>query len=213
MFKNLVRLFRMPLATGAGCLLEDGCTIPEFPTSVGTCVCTPAVGGINELYFIPCDSVMSAANVVSTAWWEGLLGITPAGDSVVGRSGIGLGSIGKKSQKNDRLGSCRTEQITTITWALKFGIKCFDKTSARSTQKKLNMLLLNGDKFLVIARMCDGNEEILPIGRFVASDLNWVVPDNFEENQLLEIELSWQELGIPEPITATGLAAILPKLS
>lgn len=206
----------MPVLTGPGCLLEAGCEVPTFPVSVGTCACTTAVGGVNELYFIPCTESMTSVNLASIPWWENLIGDAEAEPPVVGtlgRSGIGLGSIGKKTQKNDRLGSCRTEQITSMTWALKFGIKCFDKTSARSTQAKLNTLLLNGDKFLVIARMCDGDNEILPIGKFVTSDLNWTVPDNFEDNQLVEIELSWQELGIPVPMTVAGLSAVLPKLS
>lgn len=210
MFTNLQRRFFMPYITGAGCLLEEGCEVPDFPTSVGTCVCTPAVGGINELYFIPCTEEMTEANVALLTWWSAMLDAVP---STLGRSGIGLGSIGKKGQKNDRLGSCRTEQITVITWALKFQIKCFDKTSARSTQAKLNVLIQNGDKFLVLARMCDGDNEVLPIGRFVASDMNWTVPDNFEENQVLEIELSWQELGIPTPVTVPSLSTVLPKLS
>jgi hypothetical protein len=208
MFTSLMKRFFMPYLSGPACTIPVGCDAPNFPVSTAQCNCTTAVGGINELYFIPCTEVFSETNVTDVAWWQGL--ITAA---KLGRSGLGLGSIGKKSQKNDRVASCRTEQVTLITWALKYGIKCFDKTSARSTCKKLNELVINAHKYLVVARMCDGDNTILPIGLFDTTDVNWTVPDNNEDNQLAEIELSWKELGFPCTVDVAGLNAILPKLS
>lgn len=207
MKQNFLKRFFMPYTTGPACTIEAGCGEPDFPQTTAVCVCTPATGGINELYFIPCTATFSEANVLDTAWWQAFI---TAG--TLGRSGVGLGSIGKKNQRNERYASCRTEQITSLTWALRFVQKCFDKTAARSTQKKFNELITNFDKYLVVARMCDGSEDILPIGQFEATDINWTVPDNFEENQSLEIELSWREFGVPTPVTVAGLAAILPKL-
>lgn len=207
MTTSFFRRFFFPYLTGAACTLEEGCGAPDFPATTAVCQCTPAVGGINELYFVPCTETFSQANVTSTEWWQGLLTA-----ETLGRSGLGLGSIGKKSSKNERFSSCRVEQLTSLTWALKYQIKCMDKTAARSTQAKFNELLLNFDKYLLIARMCDGNEDVLPIGVFNTTDINWTVPDNFEENQVLEIELSWFELGVPTPVTVAGLSAIVPKL-
>jgi hypothetical protein len=204
---NLFRRLFMPYLAGPGCTIDAGCSAPDFPDTVASCFCTTSSGGINELYFIPCTATFSQTNLLLISWWQAFI---TAG--TLGRSGLGLGSIGKKGQKNDRVASCRTEQITMITWALKFGIKCFDKTSARSTHAKITELLTKADKYLLVARLCEGAEEILPIGKFDTTDLNWTVPDNAEDNQLVEIELSWKELALPQPLTVAGLAAILPKL-
>lgn len=197
----------MPYINGAACILGD-CTQPAFPVTDVSCICEFATGGINELYFIPCTEVMSEANVTDVAWWQAMLTA-----NTLGRSGLGLGSIGKKSTKTDRVSSCRTEQLTSITWALKFTIKCFDKTSARTTCKKMNELINNFNSYLVLARMCDGEDTILPIGNFDTSDFDWTVPDNFEENQSVMFELSWKELTLPCTVDVAGLTAILPKLS
>lgn len=205
--KEFVKRFFMPYLSGPACTIEAGCDEPDFPTSTNQCECTTAVGGLNELYFIPCTETFSEANIISLTWWQGLITA-----STLGRSGLGLGSITKKAQKNDRVASCRTEQVTGMTWALKFGIKCFDKTSARSTHAKVNELVTKSSKYLLIARMCDGDNDILPIGKFDMSDLNWTLPDNAEDNQVVEIELSWKELGIPVPVAVAGLSTVVPKL-
>lgn len=205
--KDFLRKFFFPYLSGPACTLEAGCDEPDFPQSTTQCLCTTAAGGVNELYFIPCTETFTEANVTNTAWWSGLI----AGGKL-GRSGLGLGSIGKKSQRTDRVASCRTEQVTGITWALRFIIKCMDKTSTRSTHAKVNELVNKADKYIVAARMCDGDNEILPVGVFDLSDLNWTVPDNSEENQTVEIEISWKELGLPVPVTVAGLSAVLPKL-
>lgn len=197
----------MPYVNGAACILGD-CTPPAFPITEVACGCDFAVGGINEVYFIPCTETASEANVTDISWWQGLLD-----DSKLGRSGIGLGSIGKKNTKTDRVGSCRSEQITSVTWALKFIMKCFDKTSARTTQAKMNELINNFNSYLCIARMCDGDETVLPIGIFNTSDFDWIVPDNFEDTQQAVFEISWKELGFPTTVDVPGLSAVLPKLS
>lgn len=153
------------------------------------------------------------ANVVNPAWWAAMLpAVSSITGGILGRSGLGLGSIAKKTVKTDRVASCRGEQVTGITWALKFIIKCFDKTSARSTSAKLNELVLNSGKYLVAARMCDGDDVILPIGLFTTSDIDWTVPDNIEDNQSATLELSWKELGFPATVDVPGLSVVLPKL-
>jgi hypothetical protein len=207
MFQKLLIRYLMPYLSGPACTISEGCAEPDFPVSVANCFCTVAVGGLNELYFIPCTEVFSEANVTDVAWWQGLID-----DGLLGRSGVGLGSIAKLSDVKDRTGSCRTEQVTGITWGATFGIKCFDKTSARSTCAKMNELILNASSYLVVARMCDGDDNILPIGKFDTNDFDWQVPDNVDENQLAQIVLAWKELGFPCTVDVPGLSVVLPKL-
>lgn len=208
---NLIKKFFMPYISGPGCTLEAGCDEPDFPTAEAQCVCEVAVGGVNELYFIPCTETFSEDNVLDIDWWTARVG-TVEEPGNLGRSGLGLGSIGKKTDRKERVASCRTEQLISITWALKFQIKCFDKSSARSTCAKMNELINKADKYLLVARMCDGDDTILPIGKFDTSDFNWTVPDNNEESQIAEIELSWKEKGFPCTVDVAGLSGVLPKL-
>jgi hypothetical protein len=151
---------------------------------------------------------MTEANILDTAWWSGLVSAEQ-----LGRLGIGLGSIAKKSDKKERVGSCRTEQIVSTTWALTYVIKCFDKTSARTTTAQANAIITRSSNFLLIARMCDGDGTVLPIGVFTPSDFNWTVPDNSEEFQSITLELSWVELGLPKTYDVAGLSAVVPKVS
>jgi hypothetical protein len=204
---DLIRKFFMPYVDAPACVLGT-CPAPVFPVTAASCVCDLATGGVNEVYFIHCTETLSEDNVTDPTWWQGLV----TGNKV-GRSGIGLGSIGKKSTKNERVGSCRVEQVLSVTWALKYTIKCFDKSAARTTCAKITEVLSNFDKYLAVARMCEGEETVLPIGRFTPTDLDWVVPDSFEDFQNAMFELSWKELSMPCTVDVPGLAAILPKLS
>lgn len=149
---------------------------------------------------------MSETNILDIAWWQDRID-----NGELGRLGIGLGSIAKKSDKKERIGSCRTEQIVQTTWALKYQLKCMDKTSARTTTEQVNTLIQKFNNFLLVARMCDGSDTVLPIGVFTTSDFNWTVPDNSEEFQVVELELSWLELGLPKTYDVAGLSAVLPK--
>lgn len=202
----------MPYLSAAACTITGDCSEPAFPTSAQQCVCEVAVGGINELYFVPCTSVFSEVNVLDLDWWTDLVGTAEA-PGPLGRSGLGIGSIAKGGQVNERVASCRTEQLTSITWNLTFAIKCFDKSSARSTCAKMNELIRNFNQYLLVARMCDGDNTILPVGIFNTSDFDWVVPETNEESQTASVVLSWKELGFPCTVDVPGLNAVLPKLS
>lgn len=202
----------MPVLTAAACNPSVDCPLVEFPQSSALCQCDLSVGGVNDLYFIPCDQVMSEANILDLGWWSSLLEVSGSGATpLLGRLGIGLGSIAKKSDKKERVGSCRPEQIVQTTWGLTYVIKCFDKTSARTTTAQVNALITRFSNFLLIARMCDGSDTILPIGVFTTTDFNWTVPDNSEEYQSITLELSWLELGMPRTYDVAGLSAVLPK--
>lgn len=192
--------------TAAACSVSEDCPLVPFPQSTTLCQCELAVGGINDLYFIPCSEIMSETNILDLSWWQDLVD-----DGKLGRIGLGLGSIGKKGSKTERVGSCRPEQIVQTTWALSYTIKCFDKTSARTTTEQMNAIITNPNKFLLIARMCDGADNVLPVGIFTPSDFDWVVPDNSEEFQNAKIELSWIELGLPRTYDVAGLSAVVPK--
>lgn len=196
----------MPVLTAPACNPSVDCPLVQFPQSSALCQCDLAVGGVNDLYFIPCDETLSETNILDVAWWQGLID-----DEKLGRLGIGLGSIAKKSDKKERVGSCRTEQIVQTTWGLTYVIKCFDKTSARTTTEQVNTLITKFNNFLLVARMCDGSDTVLPIGTFTTSDFNWTVPDNSEEYQNVTVELSWPELGLPRTYDVAGLSAVLPK--
>lgn len=201
----------MPVLTAAACVPSQACPATPFPVATANCSCTLSQGGINDLYFIPCDETMSETNILDTAWWEGLLNGGSGGTSILGNLGIGLGSIAKKTDKKERTGSCKVEQVISTTWAIKYQLKCFDKSSEKITHEQINALISNANDYLLIARMCDGANTVLPVGSFTLSDFNWTVPDNFEEVQMLELELSWVELGMPKTYEVTGLSSVVPK--
>jgi hypothetical protein len=182
-----------------------------FPVATANCNPVLSVGGVNDLYFIPCDQVLSEENILDTAWWQSLVDGGSPGSSFLGNIGIGLGSIGKKGTKSERVSSCKVEQLVSATWALKYVIKAFDKSAEKVTHEQVSTLINNAGRFLAIARMCDGENTVLPIGVFTVSDFDWTVPDNFEEVQSITIEIGWFELGMPKTYDVAGLSAVVPK--
>jgi hypothetical protein len=195
----------MPFNSGPACILGD-CPAPSFPVTDAACNCDFVVGGINEFYAIPCTETMSEANVVDTAWWQAMITA-----ETLGRSGKGVGSIAQGNTATARISSCEPDGIISITWNFTFRVACWDKTSARTTSKKFTELLTKGAKYLIIARMCDGDETVLPIGRATVTAIDFVVPETNDELQTLQVVLSWKELAVPETIDVPGLAVILPK--
>lgn len=209
MFDLKNRFQFMPFLTAAACVTgvcDEETTV--FPVTAPTCVCDVAAGGLNELYFLPCSKIFTEVNLLDVDFWQAM-----ATANEIGRSGLIIGSLAQKSVQTARLSSCRAEQTTGMIWAIKAIQKCFDKTSAQTTCAKNNELIKRFDKYLLVARMCDGDNRILPVGRFTTSAFNWVVPENVEDNQQTEIEFSWPELGMPCTMEVAGLSTVLPKLS
>lgn len=201
----------MPVLTTAACTPTAECPVVPFPVATANCTCTTTTGGVNDLYFIPCTEVMSEANITDPDWWTSILTEGSGGSSALGNLGKGLGSITKKTDKKQRLSSCRVEQVISTTWALKYQLFCFDKSADKVTHEQVNALIANSGNYQLIARMCDGADTVLPIGPMVLSDFNWTVPDNFEEYQFIELEVSWVELGLPRTYDVAGLSAVVPK--
>lgn len=196
----------MPVLTGPACLVNEDCPVTPLPSAGTSCAPTLSYGGINDLYIIPCTEEMTETNILDPAWWT-----TLKTAAKLGNIGLGLGSIGKKSVKTEKVSSDRVEQIVNATWALKYVIKTIDKSSADITRTQVNAILHKYSKFLLIARMSDGEDTVLPVGRFSVSDFDWVVPENYEDVQSIVLELSWIEFGLPKVYTVTGLSAIVPK--
>lgn len=196
----------MPVLTGAGCIANLACPIPPFPSAGTTCTPELSVGGVNTVYILPCTESFTETDILDLTYYTALIA---AGS--VGSLGKGLGSISKKATKNERISSCLPEQLISTTWALKFIMKAFDKTSADTTTNQINALINRSSSYLALARMCDGDDTILPIGKFSISDFDWTVPDNYEEVQSIMVELSWKELGKPKTYTVAGLSSVLPK--
>lgn len=201
----------MPVLTGPGCIPTLACPATPFPVAAANCFCTLTTGGINDLYFIPCSESMTEENITDVAWWTNILTEGSGGGSALGNIGVGLGSIAKKTDKKERVSSCKIEQLISTTWAIKYVLKCFDKSVEKITHEQVNALINAAGNYQLIARMCDGADTILPVGSFALSDFNWIVPDNFEEVQSLELELSWFELGLPKTYDVAGLSAVVPK--
>lgn len=201
----------MPVLSAAACVPTEACPASPFPTATALCIPLTSAGGVNDLYFIPCDQVMSEANILDTAWWQALVDGDSPNTSFLGNMGRGLGSIAKKTDRKERLSSCQVESLVSTTWALKYVLKTFDKSTEKVTHEQINALITNSKNYQLIARMCDGDNTVLPIGPMSLSDFNWIVPDNFEELQTIELELSWVEVGLPKTYDVTGLSAVVPK--
>lgn len=95
----------MPVQTGPACLISDDCPLVPMPVRSANCGIETIAGGVNDLYFIPCSETLSETNLLNVAWWTNLKGdseATPAIPNTLGSIGMGIGSIGKKSQKQKR---------------------------------------------------------------------------------------------------------------
>ncbi len=197
----------MPYINAPACVLGE-CEAPAFPVTTAACSCEIVLGGIGELYIIPCTETLSQANVTDPEWWSGLIA-----DNKLGRMGKGVGSISKGNVFKARTSSCGPEQIINIEWNLNFRELCQDISSARTTQKKYTELITRFSSYLVIARMCSGPETIMPIGKFTATDADYVVPEVIDEAQTVSIVLTWKERGLPETVDVAGLSTVLPMVA
>lgn len=204
----------MPVSTGAACLVNNSCPITPMPVRPASCGLDFIYGGVNDIYFIPCTETLSEANILDVDWWDGLKGdpdASPAVPNLLGSIGLGIGSIAKQTDRREKVASCRAEQVTSTTWSLTYTIKVWDKTAADTTKTQVDAILKRFQNFQAVARMCDGDNTVLPIGTFSVGDFNWTVPESSEELQTISFRLDWIEFGIPKTYNVVGLSAVVPK--
>lgn len=196
----------MPVLIGPACLTGVDCPVVIFPRNPNACQRSFRKGGVNDLYFIPCSETLSEANITSLTWWQGLLT-----DEKFGNVGVGLGSIARESVSTEKVGSETIDELTGMKWGLTYTIKNFDKTSADVTKDQMDKLIKKFPSFLLIARMSDGDDTVLPVGAFVTTDFNWTVPEDSNNLQTIQIKLVWDEIGLPKQYAVAGLSAVIPK--
>jgi hypothetical protein len=196
----------MPVLNGPACLTGANCPVVLFPKNPTACERSFRKGGVNDLYFIPCSKTLSLANLTDLAFWQAMVTANE-----LGNVGIGLGSIARESVTTEKVGSETIEEVTGMKWGLTYTIKNFDKTSADVTSDQMNKLIRRFPSFLLIARMSDGDDTVLPIGAFVTSDFNWTVPEDSNNVQNIQFKLTWDEFGFPKQYTVAGLNAVVPK--
>lgn len=196
----------MPVLSAAACVASAACPQEAFPQATANCNPETSAGGVNDVYFVPCTEVLSEANILSTSWWQNLVD-----EGTLGAVGVIVGSIQRGNVRNARVGSCLAEQPVSITWNLLFEIRLIDKTSEKSTNEQVDALIQRFGQFQAVARMCEGDNTVLPIGPFSPTDLNWTVPNNSEEEQVVAVQISWRQLGLPRTYEVSGLSAVVPK--
>lgn len=196
----------MPVLIGPACLTGTNCPVVLFPKNPDACARSMRKGGVNDLYFIPCSEVLSEVNLLDIAWWQGLLTANK-----VGNIGIGLGSIARESIQTEKVGSESLPEPVNMSWGITYTIKNFDKTSADVTKEQMDKLLTRFPSFILVARMSDGDDTVLPIGNYTPADFNWTVPEDALQVQSIQFKLTWYEFGLPKQYTVAGLNAILPK--
>jgi hypothetical protein len=196
----------MPVSSLAACVASELCPAQPFPQATANCFPSVSAGGINDLYFVPCTEVLSEANLLNTSWWQNLVD-----DGTLGALGVITGSLARGDVRTVRVGSCQTEQITSIRWIITAEIRLIDKSSEKITHEQADALISSFGQYQAIARMCEGDNDVLPVGAFTTTEVNYVVPPNFEEEQVITVVISWFQLGVPRPYTVAGLSAIVPK--
>lgn len=197
----------MPVNYGnmiAGC----ECNPTSLPTKTSTtCECTTWSGRLNDLYFIECSETISEANLLDTAWWQSAID-----DNKIKNLGVGIGAYGQKNITTFDKGGCGSASVEQIEWALTYKQYCVDKSSAFYNHEFAEAIVKGALKFYnVIARFCDGDDVILPIGKVDLSSFNNLLPESREEFMSFEYEFSWKGLVVPTPLIVTGLNNILPK--
>lgn len=186
----------------------DTCVKVTLPVkSSQACDCTTWGGRINDLYFIDCSEEVSPANLIDTAWWTSL----KTNDKIF-NLGVGIGGYAKKNAITFDAGGCGVPTIQDIEWALTYQVFCMDKSSAMYTHEFANDLINGGLKnYNVIARFCDGDNMILPIGKVSLSDFNNELPTDITGFMSFSYEFSWKSMVVPTPLEVAGLQAVLPK--
>lgn len=186
------------------------CNVTTLPTkSASTCECTTWSGRLNDLYFIECSETISEANLLDTAWWQSVID-----NNKIFNLGVGIGNYGQKNITTFDKGGCGSPSVEQIEWSLTYQVYCVDKTSSFYNHEFADTLLKGALKhYNLVARYCDGDNVILPIGKVDLSSFDSALPASTEEFMSFTYEFSWKGLYVPIPMIVTGLNTVLPKAS
>jgi hypothetical protein len=189
-------------------LSSCACTVEALPIkTTDACDCTTWTGRLNDLYFVECSETINAANLVDTTWWQ-----TAIDNGKLFNLGIGIGSYAKKNITTFDKGGCGTATVEQIEWALTYKLFCVDKSTQFYNHEFADTMLKGAYRnYNLIARYCDGEEIILPIGKVNLSDFDSALPESTEEFMSFTYEFSWKGLWVPSPLTVAGLNSVLPK--
>ena len=191
------------------------CSSVELPALTASCACDTWKGRINDLYFVDCSLELTKANLLDTAWWTAAVN---AGK--IKKIGVGIGGYQKDEVTTFDAGGCGDATVEQIKWALNYQVFCIDQTSGGSTDypegyytHEFANALINGAlaNYNLIARYCDGDEVIVPIGKVDLADFDNILPTATTEFMSFTYKFTWKSLKVPHPVTVPGLNAILPK--
>lgn len=183
------------------------CTVNALPPVPSTsCECTTWSGRLNDLYFIECTEEVNEDNLLNAGWWSVLVQ-----DGKIHRMGMGIGSYAKKNLTTFDKGGCGSASVEQIEWAINYQIFCVEKTEFLSHQFADAMVKGAYKNYNLVARYCDGDEVILPIGKVTLSDFDSALPASPEEFMSFTYEFSWKGLWVPSPLVVAGLNDFVPK--
>jgi hypothetical protein len=186
------------------------CNVTTLPSkSSTTCDCTTWSGRLNDLYFIECDQVPSESNYLDTAYWQGLVD-----NDKIFNLGVGIGSYGQKNITTFDKGGCGSASVEQIEWQLTYQVYCIDKSTQFWNHEFADTIVKGAMKhYNLVARYCDGDNMILPIGKVNLSSFDSALPASTEEFMSFTYEFSWKGLYVPAPLDVPGLSSVLPKAS
>lgn len=188
--------------------VDSSCTKVTLPSIVaGACECNTWTGRLNDLYFIDCSLAITEANLLDTAWWQANID-----NGKIKNIGVGIGGFNQKAVTSFDAGGCGSATVEAIEWALNYQVFCVDKSSAYSTHEFASAMIGGALKnYNLIARFCDGDNVILPIGKVDLGSFDNALPTSTTEFMSFSYEFNWKSLSVPTPLEVAGLAAVLPK--
>ncbi len=184
------------------------CTKTVLPTkSTSACDCNTWTGRLNDLYFIDCSEALNSANIVDIDWWEGLIA-----DGKIFNFGVGIGGYKVKNTTTFDAGGCGSPSVENIEWQLTYQLFCIDKSSAMYTHEFASSLLNGAIKnYNVVARFCDGENMVLPIGAVTIGAFDNELPEDSNGFFSFKYEFNWKSMQPPFPIEIAGLSSVLQK--
>jgi len=198
----------MPINYSSFAVCANNCATAVLPSRVASaCECKPWSGRLNDLYFIDCSLTVNETNLLDLNWWDA--GID-AGK--IFNMGVGIGGYKKKGATTFDAGGCYGTTVEQVEWSLTYELYCVDKSSVHYTHSFASKLLNGAMKnYNLIARYCDGENTILPIGKVVMADMDNELPTDTTGFMKFSYEFTWRAMDIPTPLEVAGLSSVLAK--